>query len=166
LRGPISVRPFREGDYDYVAANIDAWTQSTTVRYFVLRRFVHHFRDTCFVAEVDAQIAGFLIGWLSQSAPKEAFINNVIVAPEFRRMDVATALNEHFFRKVKALGRIMVSATIRADNRVSLAFHRELGFKFRTVGASPRENVPVLLGWDGPGEDKVLAEIDLTDWDG
>lgn len=166
MKGPINVRSFREGDYDYVAANIDAWTQSSTVRYFVLRRFVHHFGETCFVAEVDGQIAGFLIGWLSQSAPKEAFINNVVVAPEFRRMDVATALCEHFFRKAKELGRIIVSATIRADNRVSLAFHRELGFKFRTVGASPREDVPVLLGWDGPGQDKVLAEIDLTDWDG
>lgn len=162
----VKVRSFREGDYDYVSANIDAWTQSTTVRYFVLRRFVHHFGDTCFVAELDAQIAGFLIGWLSQTAPKGAFINSVVVAPEFRRMGVATALTERFFRKAKELGRTMVSATIRAGNRVSLEFHRELGFSFRTVGASPRDDVPVMLGWDGPGEDKVLAEIDLTGWDG
>jgi ribosomal protein S18 acetylase RimI-like enzyme len=163
MSGLVNVRPFREGDYDYVAANVDAWTQSTTVRYFVLRRFVHHFENTCFVAEVDAQIAGFLIGWLSQNAPKEAFISSVVVDPGFQRMGIAATLYQHFFRKVRGLGRIMVSATIRANNDASLAFHRKLGFKFRTAGASPRGDVPVLLGWDGPGEDKVLAEINLAD---
>jgi ribosomal protein S18 acetylase RimI-like enzyme len=162
----IGIRPFTEDDYEFVASNLESWGGSATVKYFVLRRFIDHFCDTCFVAEVNGEIAGYLIGWLSQTQPDDAFINSVAVAPEFRQLRVASGLYRRFFRTVKARGRTKVSATIRPANQVSLDFHTRLGFRLRTEGAIMNGEVPVLVGWDGPGEDKVLAEIDISGWAG
>ena len=55
-------------------------------------------------------------------------------------------------------------ATIRPHNEGSLAFHRALGFSFRAAGAvADGRGIPVLVDWDGRGEDRVLAEADISE---
>ena len=46
--------------------------------------FFVHFRDTSFVAERDGELAGFLVGFLSQSEPEEAYVHFVGVSPAER----------------------------------------------------------------------------------
>lgn len=54
--------------------------------------FFVHFCKTSFIAEADKQITGFLIDFLSQTAPEEAYIHFVGVHPDFRKQGVGRAL--------------------------------------------------------------------------
>ena len=46
--------------------------------------FFQHFTDTSFVAESDGRLAGFLIGFMSQSRPDESYIHFVKISPDLR----------------------------------------------------------------------------------
>jgi ribosomal protein S18 acetylase RimI-like enzyme len=109
--------------------------------------FFLHFEGTSFVAEdEDGELAGFLVGFLSQASPEEAYIHFVGVSPERRGEGVGSALYERFFEEVRAHGRSVVRCVTSPVNEDSVAFHRALGFEVERT-------VP---DYDGPGEDRVL----------
>ena len=62
------------------------WT--TNVRYAAKFIFVH-FRNTCFAAEQDGELVAFLVGFVSQTFPDEAYIHFVGVNPMFRKSGLA-----------------------------------------------------------------------------
>jgi len=109
--------------------------------------FFLHFEGTSFVAEDDeGELAGFLVGFLSQTNPDEAYIHFVGVAPERRGEGIGSALYERFFEEVGAHGRSLVRCVTSPVNESSVSFHEALGFEVERV-------VP---DYDGPGEDRVL----------
>ena len=110
------------------------------------RLFFTHFRETSFVAEVDGELAGFLVGFLSQTFTGEAYVHFVGVAPASRGAGVARSLYERFFAAARANGRTAVRCVTSPANESSIAFHARLGF----------EPGPPRPGYDGPGEDRVL----------
>jgi len=85
-------------------------------------------RDDCIVAEVNNQVAGFLVsrqiyGGGEHELDTEREILNIAVAPRFRRMGIATALLKH------ELGRGGSHfLEVRASNMGAQALYRKLGF--------------------------------------
>jgi predicted GNAT superfamily acetyltransferase len=71
---------------------------------------------------------GFLIGFLSQSRPDEAYIRLVAVHPEQRGAGVGRALYERFFAVTRERGRAVVRSVTSPGNQASVAFHARLGF--------------------------------------
>jgi ribosomal protein S18 acetylase RimI-like enzyme len=109
--------------------------------------FFLHFEGTSFVAEdEEGDLAGFLVGFLSQTNPDEAYIHFVGVAPERRGEGLGRALYERFFDEVRAQGRSLVRCVTSPGNESSVAFHEALGFEVDRLAED----------YDGPGEDRVL----------
>ena len=110
------------------------------------RLFFTHFRDTSFVAERDGELAGFLVGLMSQSDPEAAYVHFVGVNPRERGSGLGRELYERFFEVARANGRRTVSCVTSPANEGSIAFHRAMGFEPSSLQA----------GYDGPGEDRVV----------
>jgi ribosomal protein S18 acetylase RimI-like enzyme len=109
--------------------------------------FFLHFEGTSFVAEDDdGTLSAFLIGFLSQTDPEEAYIHFVGVAPEQRGSGIGRELYERFFAVVSEQGRTLVRCVTSPVNEGSVAFHESLGFAAESV----------VSDYDGPGEDRVL----------
>lgn len=143
----VSVRTAVAADYDPIVAVVDDWW-GRPVRQILPRMFLDHFHQTSFVAESGGQVAGFLIGFLSPSAPDEAYIHFVGVDPAMRGRGLARLLYERFFRLAAADGRHLVRAITSPVNSGSIAFHTAMGF---TVTG------PV-ADYDGPSAGKMLFE--------
>ena len=117
--------------------------------------FFQHFTDTSFVAERDGRLAGFLIGFRSQSRPEESYIHFVGVSPDLRGEGLGRQLYERFFELSRTHGRTRVRSITSPSNRGSYGFHLRMGF---AAEAGPREfdGRPVHPDYDGPGLDRVL----------
>lgn len=128
------------------------------------RLFFKYFRDTSFVLEEEGDITAFLIGFLSQSTPEEAYIHFVGVHPEYRKKGYGRTLYRHFFDKVTEKGCRRVYCITSPVNQVSVAYHTRLGFQMME-GDFKIDGTPVYQNYDGPGEDRVLFVKELHEGD-
>ncbi len=64
--------------------------------------FFLHFCDTSFVVELAGEIIGFLVGFLSQSNPQEAYTHFIGIHPNFRKQGVGRILYNQFFGAAQA----------------------------------------------------------------
>lgn len=161
-----TIRPARPSDYDRIVAVMDDWW-GRPVRAVLPRLFLDHFAPTSLVAEdpgadPDATsgpgaasgaggLAGFLVGFMSPSRPREAYIHFAGVSPRHRRAGLARRLYERFFQLARDDGRNIVRAITPPQNAASIAFHSSLGF---AVTGPVRD-------YHGPGADRVLFELNL-----
>ncbi len=109
--------------------------------------FFLHFEGTSFVAEDDeGRLAGFLVGFHSQSDASDSYVHFVGVAPEHRGSGLGRDLYERFFDAARAAERSTVRCVTSPANETSIAFHQALGFEIDRIATD----------YDGPGEDRVL----------
>ena len=139
-----TVRHAEPADYASVIAVIDDWWGGRPMSAMLPKLFFIHFRDTSFVAEDERELVGFLIGFLSQSRPDEAYIHFVGVDPSQRGSGLGRELYERFFAAVAP--RTVVRAVTSPVNEKSVAFHQALGFEVERVDED----------YDGRGEARVL----------
>lgn len=142
----IEIRGAEPADHARVIAVLDDWWGGRRMRDMLPKLFFVHFRDTSFVAERNGELAGFLVGFLSQSEPEEAYVHFVGVGPEERGSGLGRRLYERFFAVALDHGRTRVTCVTSPLNEGSVAFHRSLGF----------EPSPSRADYDGPGEDRVV----------
>jgi hypothetical protein len=64
------------------------------------RLFFEHFTDTSFAAERGGELTGFLVGFVSQSRPGEAYVHFVGVRPDECDRGLGQQLYERFFAAV------------------------------------------------------------------
>ena len=147
----LEIRRAHTADYARVIAVLDEWWGGRRMREMLPKLFFVHFSDTSFVAERDGELAGFLVGFLSQSEPDEAYVHFVGVNPNERGTGLGRELYERFFAVARAQGRRRVSCVTSPANTGSLAFHEALGFELG----------PPQAGYDGPGEDRVVLTRSL-----
>jgi predicted GNAT superfamily acetyltransferase len=88
-----------------VAAVLDEWWGGRRMVDMLPRLFFTHFRDTSFVAEREGEIAGFLVGFLSQSDSEAAYVHFVGVRPRERGSGLGRELYERFFAAARSRGR-------------------------------------------------------------
>jgi ribosomal protein S18 acetylase RimI-like enzyme len=142
----LAIRHAQPSDYGRVIGRVNTWWGGRDMAPMLPKLFFLHFEGTSFVADDDEeQLAGFLIGFLSQTDGKEAYIHFVGVAPKRRGEGIGRALYEHFFDAVRARGRTVVRCVTSPLNTDSVAFHEALGFEIERVAPD----------YDGPGEDRV-----------
>ncbi len=142
-----SIRHAHPSDYGRVIQHVNAWWGGREMAPMLPKLFFLHFEGTSFVAERDdGSIAGFLIGFLSQSDDTEAYVHFVGVAPDQRGSGLGRELYEHFFRAAREHGRTVVRCVTSPANEASVAFHRALGFEVERL----------VEDYDWPGEDRVL----------
>jgi predicted GNAT superfamily acetyltransferase len=106
------------------------------IRWFARHAF--YFR----IARVDGRFAGFLIGlrpgidygsenyrWFCDNYRDFGYIDRVAVAPEARRLGIASALYNDFASKLKGDVQVMTcEVNIRPANATSMRFHEHQGF--------------------------------------
>ena len=143
----LTIRHAHPSDYGRVIQHVNAWWDEREMAPMLPKLFFLHFEGTSFVAEdADGKLVAFLIGFLSQTDPDEAYIHFVGVAPEQRGSGVARELYERFSDVVRAEGRRIMRCVTSPANTASIAFHEAMGFTVDRVAED----------YDGPGEDRVL----------
>jgi ribosomal protein S18 acetylase RimI-like enzyme len=157
----VQIRPIRSSDYLTVMAVIDGWWGGRPMADMLPRLFFEHFTDTSFAAERDGELAGFLVGFRSQSRPGEAYIHFVGIHPGERGRGLGRDLYERFFAAVRARGCDRVRAVTSPVNRGSVAFHQRMGFAIEPGVAGP-DGIAVAAGYDGEGQDRVRFVKQLT----
>lgn len=143
----VEIRHAQPSDYGRVIGRLNAWWGGRNMAPMLPKLFFVHFEGTSFVVDSDDdQLAGFLIGFDSQSDPEEAYIHFVGVAPERRGEGIGRALYERFFAQAREHGRTVIRCVTSPVNETSLAFHHALGFEIERIAED----------YDGPGEDRAL----------
>ena len=143
----MEIRHAEPADYGRVIGRVNAWWGGRDMAPMLPRLFFVHFEGTSYVVDDgDGQLAAFLIGFLSQTDPDEAYIHFMGVSPEHRGGGLGRQLYERFFEDARAAGRTRVTCVTSPVNEGSVAFHEALGFMSERVAHD----------YDGPGEDRVL----------
>jgi ribosomal protein S18 acetylase RimI-like enzyme len=143
----VEIRHAEPADYGRVIGRVNAWWGGRDMAPMLPRLFFVHFEGTSYVVDDgEGQLVAFLIGFLSQTDPAEAYIHFVGVSPEHRGGGLGRQLYERFFEDARAAGRTRVTCVTSPVNEGSVAFHEALGFISERVAHD----------YDGPGEDRVL----------
>ncbi len=155
MRSAFRIRHTSPVDYNSVIAILDEWWGGRQMSAMLPKLFFTHFCNTSFVVDLDSKIIGFLIGFLSQSNPEEAYIHFVGVHPDFRKQGIGSILYREFFRVAQKSDRTQVKCVTSPLNQSSIAYHLRMGFE-----AEPSETeengLPYHLDYDGAGEHRVL----------
>jgi RimJ/RimL family protein N-acetyltransferase len=138
------LRQLAPGDHPRITAVVDDWC-GRPMAGLLPRPFFTEFHDTSFVIERETELVAFLVGFLSQANPGDAYIHAVAVAPQWRGHGFARLLYERFLEVARRLGRARVRAVTTESNRASLAFHRRLGFAINVPGADAGEDARAQL---------------------
>ena len=67
----MKIRPISERDHAPIIAVVDQWWGGRQMAGLLPRLFFAHFQDTSFAIEEDGRIIAFLIGFVSQSRPRQ-----------------------------------------------------------------------------------------------
>ncbi|MBB6453157.1 ribosomal protein S18 acetylase RimI-like enzyme [Salirhabdus euzebyi] len=151
----MEIRNVKSTDYNVISPLINEWWGGRQMADMLPKLFFVHFQNTSFVAEKNGEIIGFLIGFLSQTNSREAYIHFVGVHPEFRQHNIGKKLYQHFFTIVKENGRNVVRAVTSPVNKTSIAFHTKMGFEIEQ-GSKEVDGISVFADYDGPNQDRVL----------
>jgi GNAT superfamily N-acetyltransferase len=142
-------------DYDRVLGVVDAWWGGRHMSAGLSHVFFSHFAPTSFVLESDAELLGFLLGFLSQAHPEEAYMHFLGVHPDFRRLGLGRRLCERFFVAAQMNGRRYVRSITSPSNALSIAFHGSMGFE-PLHGGVLIDGVPVWFDYAGAGGHRVV----------
>ena len=149
----LSIRHVQPSDYGRVIQHVNEWWGGREMAPMLPRLFFIHFESTSFVVDrEDGSLAGFLIGFLSQTDPQTAYVHFVGVAPAERGTGLGRELYERFFEAARSHGCSVVRCVTSPANADSLAFHEALGF----------ENEGVAENYDPGGEARLLLAKQLA----
>jgi ribosomal protein S18 acetylase RimI-like enzyme len=157
LRRPIP------GDHPAVVAVIDEWWGGRRMSALLPRLWFEHFSGTSWISEdADGRLLGFLVAFVSADHPDTACIHMVGADPNRRRAGIGRTLYERAFEDLAARGARRVTCITWPGNRISIAFHRALGFRVDDgPGTTPIYGTPAHPDHDGPGDDRVVFVRDL-----
>jgi len=151
----IRIRHVEPSDYPSIISVVNEWWGGRNMADMLPKLFFVHFRQTSFVAIQGENIVGFLVGFVSQSFPNEAYIHFAGVHPAFRKNGIGHALYEHFFEAAKKPGCTVVRCVTSPVNEGSVSFHQRLGFSMEP-SIKEIDGIPVAENYDGRGGDRVL----------
>lgn len=116
-------------DHARILEVMPVWWGGRDLRALVPALFLEHFAGTSFVAERgDGDLAGFLIGFVSQDHPDEAYVHMIGVDPASRGEGLGRLLHDAFADAVRERGVRRVRCVTSTVNEASVAFHTSIGF--------------------------------------
>ena len=154
----VAFRRPTEADYGTIQRVMDDWWGGRPISRLLPRLWLQHFTGTSWIAEDAAgRLAGFLIGFMSPDRPDTAYCHFIATNPNARRRGLGRALYERFFQDARAAGRKTVMAITWPANRVSLDFHRSMGFDIEAgEGTQNLYGTPARAGYDFDREDRAV----------
>ena len=157
LRRPI------EADHARLIGLVDEWWAGRKLHQLLPRLWFQHFNGTSWVAEDgEGRLVGFLVGFISPDRLDEAYIHMVGTSPNYRRKGLGRMLYQRFFDDVAARGVRRVTAVTWPGNRVSVGFHRAMGFTADTgPGTQNLYGTPAYPDYDAEGDDRVAFSREL-----
>lgn len=124
-----TLRKATPADHARILEVMPRWWGGRDLRALVPSLFLEHFAGTSLVAETDdGELAGFLIGFVSQDHPDEAYVHFVGVAPEQRGDGLGRRLHDAFADLLRERGVRRVRCVTSTVNTASVAFHTSIGF--------------------------------------
>jgi GNAT superfamily N-acetyltransferase len=161
--GAIRFRRPTEADHTPIVRVVDEWWGGRRMSGLFLRLWFQHFAGTSWVAEdKDGHLVGFLFGFISQDDPEVGYVHMIATNPNLRRRGLGAALYRRFFDDVAARGVRRVTSITWPGNRVSVAFHRSIGFRLvEGPGTQRLYGSPAFPDYDGDGEDRVVFVLEL-----
>ncbi|MBW7457324.1 GNAT family N-acetyltransferase [Paenibacillus sepulcri] len=157
----MKIRLVKGSDYYLISPLINDWWGGRQISGKLPKLFFDHFSSTSFIAEKEDEMIGFLIGFLSQTHPNEAYIHFAGVHPEYRKHHVGKQLYDEFFHAAKQNGRSIVRCITSPVNKGSIAFHTRMGFEIE-AGNKEEAGVSVHADYDGANQDRVLLVKTIT----
>jgi ribosomal protein S18 acetylase RimI-like enzyme len=152
-------------DHAAVVEVVDEWWGGRRMRALLPRLWFEHFAGTSWIVETDdeeARMVGFVVAFLSPDHPGTAYIHMVGADPNRRRGGIGRALYQRTFEDLAVRGARRVEAVTWPGNRISVAFHRSMGFRVDDgPGTTPIYGTPSHPDHDGPGDDRVVFLRDL-----
>ena len=159
----VQFRRPREADHRRLVGLVDEWWGGRRLHPLFLRLWFQHFTGTSWIAEdVNGMPVGFLVGFISPDHPDRAYIHMVATSPNHRRRGLGRMLYERFSEDVAKRGVRRVKAVTRPGNRVSVGFHRAMGFTVEDgPGTQGLYGTPAYPDYEAEGDDKVVFSRDL-----
>lgn len=148
-------------DHQKIMDVIPDWLGGRDLRASVSKLFLIHFNDTCFMAEKNGRLTGFLIGFLSQARSDEAYIHFLCVHPDKRMKGTARMLYRHFYNVCRDHSRTIVRSSISLENKVSIDFHLKMGFEME-LGEKEIDGIQVTENYLRAKDQLVLFKKVLT----
>lgn len=141
----VKIRNSIPSDHKKVLSVSLDWWNGRDLRKNAQRIFFDHFSNTLLIAEYKNEIISFLIGYLSQSEPEEAYIHLGGVHPDMRKLGLGRLLYGQFFDVCSNHGRSICRSCTSIENRKSIEFHECIGFSIEP-GDGDIYGIPVLYG--------------------
>jgi ribosomal protein S18 acetylase RimI-like enzyme len=130
----VTIRHARLDDHPRIIEVVDTWWGGRRMSALVPSLFLEHFAGTSYIAETDdGALAGFLIGFVSQDRPDEAYVHFIGVRPDLRGERLGQRLHDVFAERVATLGVRRVRCVTSTVNTASVAFHTSIGFMVEGV---------------------------------
>jgi GNAT superfamily N-acetyltransferase len=147
-----------EADHATIVEVVDEWWGGRHMRSLLPRLWFQHFTGTSWLAEDEAgRPLGFLVGFISPDRPEEAYVHLIATNPNRRRRGLGRELYERFFQDARGAGARRVRAIAWPANRVSVDFHRRLGFRAEDgPGTVQIYGVPAYADYDADGADRAV----------
>lgn len=129
-----------------------------TERNSIYHIFAKFFNNTSLIVKTkDDNIVGFILGFISQINPQDAYIHLLCIIPAYRKNGLAMALVKEFLDIVTRKGCSRVYLITSPKNNVAIAFYKSLGFKPVEKGDKIEINgIGAVKDYNGPGEHKVV----------
>jgi ribosomal protein S18 acetylase RimI-like enzyme len=153
--GLVKIRSGKHSDHEKIVSVMPEWWGGRDLSSSVLKIFFIHFNHSTFIAEIGDELIGFLVGFMSQSEAKVGYIHFAGVHPQFRKSGICRRLYEKFYGICMANDRSIVKSCTSPVNKLSINFHRKMGFEIE-AGDGIIDDVPVTLDYLGKGNPKVL----------
>jgi ribosomal protein S18 acetylase RimI-like enzyme len=156
-----TIRHIEPSDHHPVLAVVGDWWGGRSLKHLLPKLFFVHFQPTSFILEQDGKMRGFLIGFVSDTDPRQSYIHFVGIDPNCRAQGFGRSLYNRFFETVKALGCIEVQCITSPVNKGSIGFHTRMGFEI-LPGDTQVDGIAATSNYDGQGGTRVQFRKILT----
>jgi ribosomal protein S18 acetylase RimI-like enzyme len=152
------IRNVIEADFIQISHIAEKCKPMTIMNNSTYHIFTKHFKNTSFVVEdIDGNLIGFLLGFISQNNPKEGYIHLLCIDLKLRREGIAKNLVKNFIKTVSDKGCKKVVLVTKPQNKISIKFYNKMGFiPYKSNQIVQIEDMDVFKDYDGPGEDKIV----------
>ena len=125
----LKIRNTLEEDFVEIAELAENCSPMETERNSIYHIFTKFFKSTSLVAELPSGgIGGFILGFISQENPEEAYIHLLCVDPKMRGKHVGRKLVEKFIDEVILRECKKICLITKPINWNSISFYKKLGF--------------------------------------